>query len=137
MLEESKKYVTPGRSSCVSLEYSLESERGSNLRLREIVVLRHALDAVTAEVSVRDYVRGDGGSGDQGSAEAYFRIDDYRRVVIFRKLISFRRPDARKERQDTLRSAMNAAQKVSDHCIKRPLSTGGNVNALAFVKDVH
>src|SRR6476660_8173071 len=112
MLVESKKYVKPGGSSCVSFEYSLESEGGPDVFFGEIVVLRHLLDAVAAPIAVRDHVRRDPRSGDDRSAKANLGIDDDRRILILGDKHSPRRIDPREEHHDPMPSAMDPAQKV-------------------------
>src|SRR5437764_11684814 len=100
MLVESKKYVKPGGSSCASFEYSLESEGGPDVLFGEIVVLRHLLDAVAAQIPIRDHISGDCGSGDDRPSKANLGIDDDRRIFVLGDVHSPRRRDAGKEHHD-------------------------------------
>src|SRR5205814_3686914 len=110
MLVESKKYVKPGASSCVSFEYSLESEGGPDVLFGEIVVLRHLLDAVATQIAVSDHVGGDSRSGDHRPTKANLGIDDDRRILVLGDGHPSRRSDPREEHHDPVPSAVDPAQ---------------------------
>jgi hypothetical protein len=137
MFVESKKYVKPGGSSCVSFAYSLESEGRSDMVFGEIVILRHFLNTVAAQIAVGDNICRDTSARYDRPPEANLRVHGDGSIVVLCDRDISRRSNARVKHKYTVGSTMDATQQISNNGIKRPLTSRRNVYPSALMDDIY